>query len=366
VSKQAGETHVLYLVDTRNLTGYAQVLEELTVSGSNTNLARAYTYGLDLISQRHPNTSTNFFGYDGLGSTRLLTDSDGTVINTFTYDAYGTLIGSGTTAQSAYLYTGEQWDSDLALYYLRARYLKPDTGRFWTMDTFEGSQSDTMSLHKYLYTHANPVNHTDPSGHWSCAQVLSTAFISGFIAALGTPYIANAPGPRDPTYSGLLAEDVIANFSVGFLFGAGFSAGSQGKQAFLSRKLRAPVASRAETLGETVLKDVADDAFVHFTPIENKVAILSEGLQYTEGGVGTHFFRAGDIKDWTLTQARAAIGELAASRQANAVAIVSRETAHAAGLEEFEMFSWTEYVTRQQRVPVVDVREVPTASGSGN
>jgi len=36
-----------------NPSGYAQVLEELTVSGT-TNLVRAYSYGLGLVSQRLP------------------------------------------------------------------------------------------------------------------------------------------------------------------------------------------------------------------------------------------------------------------------------------------------------------------------
>jgi len=47
----------------------------------------------------------------------------------------------------------------------RARYLNPQSGRFWTMDTFEGQQFDPPSLHKYLYVHADPVNKADPSGN---------------------------------------------------------------------------------------------------------------------------------------------------------------------------------------------------------
>src|SRR5688572_5352262 len=44
----------LYLVSTVNPSGYAQVVEEFTVAGGGgaTNLSRAYSYGLDLISQR--------------------------------------------------------------------------------------------------------------------------------------------------------------------------------------------------------------------------------------------------------------------------------------------------------------------------
>jgi RHS repeat-associated protein len=47
----------------------------------------------------------------------------------------------------------------------RAIYLNPHTGRFWTMDTFAGNNEDPLSLHKYLYCQADPVNNTDPSGN---------------------------------------------------------------------------------------------------------------------------------------------------------------------------------------------------------
>jgi RHS repeat-associated protein len=43
-------------------------------------------------------------------------------------------------------------------------YLNPNTGRFWTMDSYEGSNQDPLSLHKYLYCQNNPVMGIDPSG----------------------------------------------------------------------------------------------------------------------------------------------------------------------------------------------------------
>ncbi len=165
VKKVAGGVTTLYLVDTRNPSGYAQVVEELTVSGGTTNLSKAYTYGQDLISQRVPGSSTNFFAVDGLGSTRLLLNPAGGVVNAFAYDAYGTLIASNSSPQTAYLHAGEQFDADLGCYYLRARYYKTDTGRFWTMDSFEGRSSDPLSLHKYRYAHTDPANNIDPSGN---------------------------------------------------------------------------------------------------------------------------------------------------------------------------------------------------------
>ena len=154
-----------YLVDDRNPSGYVQVVEEWTGSGSTANLSRVYNYGLGLISQAQPAASTCYFITDGHGSTRMLVDNNDGVQNAFAYDAYGSLIASNTTAQTAYLYGGQQWDSDLGIYYNRARYLNQNTGRFWTRDTYAGDKNDPKSLHKYLYCAGNPINLTDPSGH---------------------------------------------------------------------------------------------------------------------------------------------------------------------------------------------------------
>lgn len=71
---------------------------------------------------------------------------------------------TGTTPNN-YLFAGEQFDPNLNLYYNRARYLSTNTGRFWTMDTYEGNDQDPFSLHKYLYAEGNPVDHADPGGH---------------------------------------------------------------------------------------------------------------------------------------------------------------------------------------------------------
>lgn len=69
---------------------------------------------------------------------------------------------------------GEQWDGDLGLYYNRARYYAPELGRFWSMDSYEGCQGDPLSLHKYLYCHADPVNRIDPSGNFDLISTMGT------------------------------------------------------------------------------------------------------------------------------------------------------------------------------------------------
>jgi RHS repeat-associated protein len=178
-----------FLLDDLRIYAGAIALQGEALSG----LSCRYTYGLDLISQSlcySTEPDTYYYGYDGQGSVRYLTDESGAVTDTYTYDAFGIQIAStGAGTPNNYRYSGEQWDQDLGAYYLRARYYKPDTGRFWTMDTFEGYPTDPASLHKYLYCQGNPINRLDPSGNMdlSIGSLLSANAIRAGLygAALG-------------------------------------------------------------------------------------------------------------------------------------------------------------------------------------
>jgi RHS repeat-associated protein len=187
VGKTVGSTTSRYLVDDLNPTGYAQVVEEL-VGGAVT---RQYTYGLQRINQNQLISSTwtpSFYGYDGFGSVRTLTDSTGTVTDTYDYDAWGNTTNTVGSTTNAYLYRGEQLDPDLGLYYLRARYFNPVTGRFLTRDPYEpcgcstcgcSCGRDPSALHKYMYGAANPVNRIDPSGRDTAVE---TALLAGAVS----------------------------------------------------------------------------------------------------------------------------------------------------------------------------------------
>ena len=160
-----------------NPTGYAQVVEEQAPAGGAPVVTRTYAWGHALLAQDQlRDTGTNFVwqaafnGTDGQGSVRYLTDGTGSVTDTYDYDAFGNLLARTGTTANIDLYQGEQFDHDLGLYYLRARYADPDRGRFWTQDSFEGFGNDPASLHKYTFNHNDPVNRRDPSGHFSLTE----------------------------------------------------------------------------------------------------------------------------------------------------------------------------------------------------
>jgi RHS repeat-associated protein len=94
-----------------------------------------------------------------------LTDFAGAILELCAFDAYGNAVGfDPSVALTEFLYSGEQFDSKIGQQYLRQRYYNPATGRFNRLDPFFGNLNDPQSLHKYLYTHADPVNGIDPSG----------------------------------------------------------------------------------------------------------------------------------------------------------------------------------------------------------
>jgi len=84
------------------------------------------------------------------------------------------------------LYRAEQYDSDLGLYYLRARYYNPLTGRFLSRDPEEGTPHIPATLHKYLYANGDPVNHIDPRGRASFEEYLVEVNLDTFMGTEST------------------------------------------------------------------------------------------------------------------------------------------------------------------------------------
>ena len=88
--------------------------------------------------------------------------------------------------------SGEQYDSDLGLYYLRARYYNPATGRFLSRDPDDHSILSPNHLHKYLYANGDPVNSFDSTGRgddevdYALTQAMVVKKVFATARAIGT------------------------------------------------------------------------------------------------------------------------------------------------------------------------------------
>lgn len=156
-SKTVNGTATNYTYDT--IAGLAYVLAERT--GSDTSL---YTYGSDLVALTDPSGVQSYYHYDGLGSTRALSNGSGQVTARYSYDVFGATRSSSGASPNAFKFAGEQTDDELGLIYLRARYYDPSMGRFMSKDPKAGHEHVTQSLNLYPYSQNNPVTLTDPSG----------------------------------------------------------------------------------------------------------------------------------------------------------------------------------------------------------
>jgi hypothetical protein len=114
-----------------------------------------------------------------------------------------------------------------------------------------------------------------------------------------------------------------------------------------------PDAAKTPVLGETALKGVGDDMLVHFSQTGNRASIAANGVT-TEGA--SYFYRVGDVRNLTAAQVRGAIGPLARGGVDNSLAVIV--SPEAASFTRVQMVL-PEYVTMQNSVPSVLIRQVP-------
>ena len=195
-------------------TGYSQVLK-----AESSSEIIYYTRGFELISRR-AGQDAHYYLFDGGMSVRGLTDETGAITDTFVFDAFGNEVARTGTTDNSYGFQGEEKDAT-GLYYLRARYMDPSTGTFTSMDTYGGSLSDPMSLHKYLFANSNPVKYCDPSGHKSLIEQMTVIAIQGVIGeALSGIYYYVDMLITDPDMEHHSAEGAVIAMTIGFIFGA--------------------------------------------------------------------------------------------------------------------------------------------------
>ena len=107
----------------------------------------------------------HYYHSDHLGSSNVISDTDGKKEQHLEYYPYGKTYTSDGDKTTNYKYTGKEEDPSTALYFYGARYYDPSIGRFITADTIVQSPYDPQSLNRYSYCHNNPINYTDPTGH---------------------------------------------------------------------------------------------------------------------------------------------------------------------------------------------------------
>jgi RHS repeat-associated protein len=154
-----------------NGDGLVATVDQQTASGNATGTAK--------IRYVHP---------DHLGSTNVVTDENGNVVQTLDYYPYGAIRVSVSTSTNEKRQFIGQFADDSTLNYLNARFYESSRGQFLSQDpVFWGDPKqqnlqDPQALNVYSYSADNHIVNKDPSG--KCAGPLLPVCVAGGIGAI--------------------------------------------------------------------------------------------------------------------------------------------------------------------------------------
>ncbi len=197
------------------------------------------------------NENIRYLHTDHLGSTDVVTDELGQVIERHSFDAFGArrnvdwsdptgLLSSVETTRG---FTGHEQLDDVGLVHMNGRVYDPVLGRFISADPQIQFPSNLQSFNRYTYVHNNPLSYTDPSGFGIFSKIRKGIKRVGrgikrlaknqwVRLAVGTA-LAFVAGPAAYAYTGILTGSTVAaaaagGFVGGFLIGATTSGSLKG------------------------------------------------------------------------------------------------------------------------------------------
>ncbi|WP_059050262.1 RHS repeat-associated core domain-containing protein [Paenibacillus senegalimassiliensis] len=165
----------------------------------------SYVRGINYIARANGSSKTSYFLFNGHGDVVQTVSEHGEIENQYDYDPFGNMLLSVEEEYSVSIrYAGEFYDTEVGLYYLRARYYDPYLGRFISEDTYRGQEDSPLSLNLYTYALNNPITYVDPYGH-------AAVTLRDLAKATGASLSYNA---KTKVTTVTLAPGVTVNFNV--------------------------------------------------------------------------------------------------------------------------------------------------------
>ena len=180
-------------------------------------------------------TGSYFYHSDHLGSSSLITDASGAIVQHLEYVPFGETFIDERRSQSSwttpYLFSGKEQDEETGLLYFGARYQDSKYGIWYSVDPLAEKYPDISS---YVYCHNNPVNMIDPDGmedvkysnlkqKWHTFDVnkdnvvLNAATVVGHSTNRQSSAEGNATRRFKINFSNSANRSVISNYSLGVI-----------------------------------------------------------------------------------------------------------------------------------------------------
>jgi RHS repeat-associated protein len=177
-------------------------------------------------------STTYFYIKDALGSTRQVWQGSSMTFSVATYKPFGTPVSPSGTER--FEYAGELIVSAAGtspgLYYIGARWMDPELGRWISLDPELGKLSMPQTMNRYVYCGNNPLRFTDPTGRfWNiiggaiAGATFGLGAVSGAASKIATTVggkLATTVGTKIGTAVGQYAGTAFAGAVAGSVSGA--------------------------------------------------------------------------------------------------------------------------------------------------
>jgi RHS repeat-associated protein len=155
-------------LDTKGTIHYLSGYERNVGNGADTTeVITKYYRALGRLIAIRKNGTLYWIGSDHLGGTIRVADSGFSPVNQMRYTPYGVSRDDAGALPLDYLFTDQQLDGSIGLYWYGSRAYDAAMGRFVCADTIVPSAGNPQSLNRYSYAYNNPLKFTDPTGHFA-------------------------------------------------------------------------------------------------------------------------------------------------------------------------------------------------------
>jgi RHS repeat-associated protein len=156
-----------------------EVLAETGADGSNPT--EYIFFAGRRIARRASSGNVSYYLSDMLGSSRVVADSNGNLLDDCDFLPYGSEVCAASSSGNHYLFTGKERDAETGNEYFGGRYYESNLGRFVSVDPTRLSAfiDDPQTWNRYSYAHNNPLEYVDSNGKWPTKihnQIIDAAF----------------------------------------------------------------------------------------------------------------------------------------------------------------------------------------------
>ncbi len=172
--KQVKGDHTTYYLSPRIDAGahYEKEIDGLLIEHKHYIYAAGKTIAIH--TTKSDNTAkTRYLHKDHLGSTDVITDENGKVVERMSFEAFGSrrnidwssAAGVVAAIESHHGFTGHEQLDDVGIIHMNGRLYDPQLGRFLSPDIQVQYPENSQSFNRYSYVNNNPLSYTDPSGY---------------------------------------------------------------------------------------------------------------------------------------------------------------------------------------------------------